>query len=231
MRVYRIGFPHSEISGSTVVCTSPELIAACRVLRRLPTPRHPPYALINLIQRRRCPLLLPCKLSKNDSGTVASSFLLGGDNRDRTGNLRLAKPALSQLSYIPEEAVSKNLVGLDRFELSTSRLSGVRSHQLSYRPRNLIDGSGKFQKRKTVACEGSPREICRPWSFLRRTPRRRTAVRSVTHRTLLRKEVIQPHLPIRLPCYDLVPLIKHTFGAFLPCGLGQRLRVHSTRLT
>ena len=35
---------------------------------------------------------------------------------------------------------------------------------------------------------------------------------------LLRKEVIQPHLPIRLPCYDLVPLIKHTFGAFLPKG-------------
>ena len=26
----------------------------------------------------------------------------GGDNRDRTGNLRLAKPALSQLSYIPK---------------------------------------------------------------------------------------------------------------------------------
>ena len=32
---------------------------------------------------------------------------------------------------------------------------------------------------------------------------------------LLRKEVIQPHLPIRLPCYDLVLLAKHTFGAFL----------------
>jgi hypothetical protein len=27
--------------------------------------------------------------------------LTGGDSRDRTGNLRLAKPALSQLSYIP----------------------------------------------------------------------------------------------------------------------------------
>ena len=26
----------------------------------------------------------------------------------------------------------------------------------------------------------------------------------------LRKEVIQPHLPIRLPCYDLVPLTPHT---------------------
>ena len=30
---------------------------------------------------------------------------------------------------------------------------------------------------------------------------------------VLRKEVIQPHLPIRLPCYDLVPLTGLTFGA------------------
>jgi hypothetical protein len=29
---------------------------------------------------------------------------------------------------------------------------------------------------------------------------------------LLRKEVIQPHLPIRLPCYDFTPLTGHTFG-------------------
>ena len=84
----------------------------------------------------------------------ASSFLLGGDNRDRTGNLRLAKPALSQLSYIPEEAVSENLVGLDRFELSTSRLSGVRSHQLSYRPGNLLTRFRKIPETQTVACEG-----------------------------------------------------------------------------
>ena len=28
---------------------------------------------------------------------------------------------------------------------------------------------------------------------------------------LLRKEVIQPHLPIRLPCYDLTPIIDPTF--------------------
>jgi len=39
--------------------------------------------------------------------------------------------------------------------------------------------------------------------------------------TFLRKEVIQPHLPIRLPCYDFVPLTGHTFGTSLPCGLGQ----------
>ena len=47
---------------------------------------------------------------------------------------------------------------------------------------------------------------------------------------LLRKEVIQPHLPVRLPCYDFIPLTKHTFGASLPFGLGQRLRVHPARV-
>ena len=32
---------------------------------------------------------------------------------------------------------------------------------------------------------------------------------------LHRKEVIQPHLPIRLPCYDFTPVINPTFGAVL----------------
>ena len=45
-----------------------------------------------------------------------------GAGRDRTGDLRLAKAALSQLSYSPE-----GLVGLSGFEPLTSRLSGVRS--------------------------------------------------------------------------------------------------------
>ena len=32
---------------------------------------------------------------------------------------------------------------------------------------------------------------------------------------LPRKEVIQPHLPIRLPCYDFTPVIGLTFGSWL----------------
>ena len=39
------GFPHSDISGSIPVCSSPELFAAFHVLLRLLKPRHPPYAL------------------------------------------------------------------------------------------------------------------------------------------------------------------------------------------
>ena len=31
----------------------------------------------------------------------------------------------------------------------------------------------------------------------------------------LRKEVIQPHLPVRLPCYDFTPLTKRTLDSVL----------------
>ena len=37
---------------------------------------------------------------------------------------------------------------------------------------------------------------------------------------LLRKEVIQPHLPVRLPCYDFVPIAGPTFDDSLPQGVG-----------
>ena len=40
------GFPHSDIGGSKVACTSPPLFAACHVFLRLPEPRHPPCALL-----------------------------------------------------------------------------------------------------------------------------------------------------------------------------------------
>ena len=36
---------------------------------------------------------------------------------------------------------------------------------------------------------------------------------------LLRKEVIQPHLPVRLPCYDFVPIADPTFDGSLPRGV------------
>jgi hypothetical protein len=48
---------------------------------------------------------------------------------------------------------------------------------------------------------------------------------------LLRKEVIQPHLPVRLPCYDLVPIASPTFDGSSSYELGHRLRVLPTFVT
>ena len=57
-----------------------------------------------------------------------------------------------------------------------------------------------------------PCQPCRQWNsecrFLVRTPDRRCC-----H---AQKEVIQPHLPIRLPCYDFTPVIGHTVASALP---------------
>ncbi len=49
------------------------------------------------------------------------------------------------------------------------------------------------------------------------------AINAEAHRCLgsdlLRKEVIQPHLPVRLPCYDFVPITSPTFdGCLLAVG-------------
>ena len=42
------GFPHSDISGSLDMCSSPKLFAAYHVFHRLLVPRHPPCALSSL---------------------------------------------------------------------------------------------------------------------------------------------------------------------------------------
>ena len=75
-----------------------------------------------------------------------SKYKHGGDEEDRTPDPLRARQVLSQLSYTPMVLFQsfsivfsfsfawKNVVGLTRLELVTSRLSGVRSNQLSYRP-------------------------------------------------------------------------------------------------
>ena len=64
--VARTGLPHSDIPGSKVICTSPELFAACHVFRRLLKPRHPPSALVHFLCNvfycwsAHCCILCPC---------------------------------------------------------------------------------------------------------------------------------------------------------------------------
>ena len=143
--------------------------------------------------------------------------LHGGANRSRTGDLLRAKQALSHLSYGPcplstiqsrfnaptavllrKHSLEHHLctviigrwylVGLGRFELPTSPLSGVRSNRLSYRP-------AKANRRSQANCVGA----CEAASIQRQD-----------------KEVIQPQVPLRLPCYDFTPVMNHTVVSALP---------------
>ena len=66
MDITPCGFPHSDICGSSRICRSPQLFAACHVLRRLPVPRHSPCALSCLTSPRNLSApLLPNSLSYN----------------------------------------------------------------------------------------------------------------------------------------------------------------------
>ena len=58
--------------------------------------------------------------------------------------------------------------------------------------------------------------------------RTRSSTVVATDDLLPRKEVIQPQVLLRLPCYDFTPIAQHTFGACAPERFAQRLRVQST---
>jgi hypothetical protein len=66
-----------------------------------------------------------------------------------------------------------------------------------------------------------------PKSWERANPQARWSVagRCPLLSGLPRKEVIQPQLPLRLPCYDFTPVASPTFDGSFPYGLGHRLRV------
>ena len=85
------------------------------------------------------------------------------------------------------------MVGPARLELATSRLSSVRSNQLSYEPsksHSHTESTGNLyptQERRDMRASSANAPD-----------------------NILRKEVIQPQVPLRLPCYDLVPVADPT---------------------
>ncbi len=72
------GLPHSEIPGSKRACRSPRLIAACRVLHRLLSPRHPSCALTSLTTKN------PVRIRCRDTFRIASERLLRGRSFSRS---------------------------------------------------------------------------------------------------------------------------------------------------
>ena len=158
IRYCRIGFPHSEISGSMRMCRSPKLIAACHVLRRLLMPRHSPCALFRLTFSRIIGLhknLLPTAFLKSQcsgrslslrylaslplfSISVALFLLSSSSSLYSVFKVRsLPLPEDLSIHRFPSECSDLSqlsLVGSSGLEPPTSRLSGARSNHLSYEP-------------------------------------------------------------------------------------------------
>jgi hypothetical protein len=153
----RVGFPIRTSRHHRLVSISTGLIAAAHVLHRLSAPRHPPCALVLLIEKNTC-------VATMEFSRCARA---GAPAEDRSSGLSKLNSAIDRGQRI-------------------SRRPGIRTEkELHQRARSLRSKSPGFP----------------------------------------RKEVIQPQLPLRLPCYDFTPVTNPTFGGSLPCGLGHRLRV------
>ena len=135
------GLLHSDISGSKLLCSSPKLFAAYRVLHRLLMPRHPSCAL--------------CSLTTKKIGVYSSLKV-----STHMGFSKVVLPAcmafflfslqfLLSLFFNDHQIcksiwiISRKMVGVLGFEPRTSSLSGTRSNQLSYTPISAASLRGK----------------------------------------------------------------------------------------
>lgn len=225
------GFAHSEIRGSQGMCPSPRLIAACRVLRRLPVPRHPPCARDIFPSLGRAlatfaPSSAPRLVSRPaPAGRSIESWapLVGAPG------CRIPHPlsgARSDLSQFLMNHKSK-MIFHSLFKKMENRSGPM---PLGHRPFSCYAAL----RVRGVDPRGPDTARMLPGQNRPGALRRETVLSieylSSSSRSLPRKEVIQPHLPVRLPCYDFTPLALHTFDASPHRWSGPRLRVQTTRV-
>ncbi len=146
-----MGFPIRTSPDQSLLSDSPGLIAAGRVLHRLPAPRHPLHALSNLTikfsQDKKNAAKFDCQrtgkciiIPQPGGGFRAKMFAEREIEWSWPGSNR--RPPACKTGALPTELqprreiplAGRRMVGLSGFEPLTSRLSGGRSNQLSYRP-------------------------------------------------------------------------------------------------
>ena len=121
--------PHSEISGSTLICSSPKLIAACHVLHRLLMPRHSPCALFSLTYvEENCTSFRPPHAANIHSVPFPSPF-------SRRTRLRWAPPRGDETSLSSLWFSIKNYAGST--ELLNKIVFTLKVPQLKFRLRSF----------------------------------------------------------------------------------------------
>ena len=198
------GFPIRTSSDQRSVGSSPRLIAASYVLHRLPVPRHPPCALKHLQHT---------KLT-NQFGKIAHQPTPQHQPKPAPPCRPDARNHYPQIKHhTPPPRWSDN---------RTSPRRGKTTKRVASKPNSVSDDPAGADPQgsaphRHVCCAPEPPPLQRTAHPTNRpetcTPAICGTVLSLV--VLLRKEVIQPHLPVRLPCYDFVPITDPTFGSSL----------------
>jgi hypothetical protein len=201
------GYPIRTPWDHSSVDSSPRPIAASHVLHRLLVPRHPPSALDNLTTKM-----------------LASTVQFSTNDQPATHNPApdQEKPAVYETK--PRLAPKKQPPGC-----SFRTQQGAKHPQPAAPPHPPHPKNGAVLARRPLPARNSP--VSPPNEHPDPPHADRRLLTTLQWKALLRKEVIQPHLPVRLPCYDFVPIASPTFDGSPPNGLGHRLRVLPTFVT
>ena len=110
-----------------------------------------------------------------------------------------------------------------RPDAQATTVTGGRSHGVEREPDSVLESPPPpnssretfYTQPKNAPTPTTPHSGQQTHASTRKQPEhppQRADTLTVPHKTgLPRKEVIQPHLPVRLPCYDFVPIANPTF--------------------
>ena len=184
-----LGFPIRESADQWLFSAYPRLFAAVHALLRLLVPRHPPCALLILTVIRHSP----------DPKILEAP----GDTRCLAAIVATAASWHGCAVFkVREEARAPDWGARS---LKTQQHPPAGDPKAVWSRKRLVAGarpgrrSGSRSSSSSAVCDGRAEPTA---PFLE----------------LPRKEVIQPHLPVRLPCYDFTPVTSPTFDGSLPKG-------------
>ena len=224
------GFPIRTSSDQRSVDSSPRHIAASHVLHRLPVPRHPPCALKHL-QHKKPKIENHKKLHHNKPHTPAQSRNPGTrtmrlDARNHYPQIKHHTPPPSRATtttphHHPPPVSDPGRPALPhpaRVGAAGPVASGPNSVSGGAPRRNPAGEPVQSRTHRLSRTHPEPTTGIQVESPNHHESHRRGDGGTISVSVLLRKEVIQPHLPVRLPCYDFVPIADPTFDGSLHKG-------------
>jgi hypothetical protein len=199
------------------VCRSPALFAAYRALHRLCVPRHPPHTFVRLTRSQ------PIHPFGQQTGAPLVQIVQAKHALFRTSDA-LTEPQISRSaeSVLRLTEVLRPRCHADLVTSFDGHVAGRSTHD--HFPLPLSNSGPGPKTRATKSSRDRDVRDGRQNPGLSWDPPKRPA----THRS--GKEVIQPQVPLRLPCYDFAPVIALALGGLVPCGFRHRLRALTTSM-
>lgn len=194
------GFPIRKSTDQSSFTSSPWLIAGYNVLHRLLVPRHPPIALSSLSKNHYKDARVHCEVLKIRAGPAPPNTKQGAQEQPVRNQRALQKQPTPQ---DPTTCFKEKTIHQPAFHTQPKKNQAVLTNQQTTNPKSMFH--------KPVA---HPARNTSPGTRHMNEPTQTGPARQ----KLLRKEVIQPHLPVRLPCYDLVLITGPTFDGSLQKG-------------